>query len=109
MPIDYNIYIHSDAWKQKRQQRLDLDNHTCQMCGATDKLEVHHITYDTLGFERMEDLITLCEKCHTKVHSAQSYAWCFKHHRYPNKGIEIWVKSKEKRRKKNARKKGAKK
>lgn len=97
--VDYDSYIHSAQWQDKRKQRLAIDDFKCQMCGNKDNLEVHHVTYDRLGNENMDDIITLCDKCHTKVHSAQSLAWCFKHHRYPNKGIEKWVTGKEKRNK----------
>ena len=95
--VSYESYIRSCAWQDKRKQRLAIDDFKCQMCGNKENLEVHHVTYDRLGNESMDDLITLCERCHTKVHSAQSLAWCFNHHRYPNKGIEKWVKGKERR------------
>jgi len=35
-------------------------------------LEVHHLTYDRLGDERMDDLEVLCPDCHRKAHGA---AW----------------------------------
>jgi len=67
--INYNDYISSPAWKKKRGQRILIDNKTCQMCGATNVLlNVHHITYDSLGNEDMKDLITLCVPCHARVH-----------------------------------------
>lgn len=62
----YEKYIHSKAWRSKADSRLDLDNHICQVCGnaATD---VHHLTYDRFGHEKMEDLVSLCRKCHQKA------------------------------------------
>ena len=101
--VDYNKYMKSPEWAKKRKERLELDGYKCQMCGTTEKLEVHHIKYDTLGNENMDDLITLCEHCHTKVHSAKSLSWCFKHNRFPNKGIEKWVKGKKRRKAKRER------
>jgi 5-methylcytosine-specific restriction endonuclease McrA len=59
--------MRSPEWHRKRQQRLKLDHNTCQKCGATSKeyrLEVHHLNYDRLFHERMEDLQTLCILCH---------------------------------------------
>ena len=54
-----------------RKYALKRDNYTCQECGATENLQVHHIkakkfhpelTYD------LDNLITLCKKCHLKAH-----------------------------------------
>lgn len=105
---DYDEYIHSEAWSKKRQERLRIDGFKCQRCGATEKLEVHHVTYNTLGNENMNDLITLCELCHTKIHAVDSLSWCLKHKRYPNKGVEIWAKKKMRRGKKSGKSRGKK-
>jgi hypothetical protein len=54
-----------------REYVLHRDNHQCQNpnCKNKDKnpiLEVHHLNYRINGAtERPEDLITLCNKCHT--------------------------------------------
>lgn len=54
-----------------REYVLHRDNHKCQTpnCKNKDKnpiLEVHHLNYRINGAtERPEDLITLCNKCHT--------------------------------------------
>ena len=66
--VDYKEYIKSAAWHQKRLARLKKDKYTCQKCGDTESLEVHHLTYAHLGDEPMEDLICLCRACHQKVH-----------------------------------------
>ena len=66
--VDYKEYIKSAAWYQKRLARLKKDKYTCQKCGDTEFLEVHHLTYDNLGDEPMEDLVCLCRACHQKVH-----------------------------------------
>lgn len=49
---------------------LERDNYTCQCCGLTNNLEVHHI----LNYSQYKDLqtdldnaITLCECCHSPV------------------------------------------
>lgn len=70
---EYNQYITSPEWRQKAQQRLKIDNFTCQMCGrGTDEtaLSVHHINYRTFHHENpLTELITLCPGCHEAVHS----------------------------------------
>lgn len=69
----YEQYLLSEAWKQKRKQRLKIDNYKCQMCGCTgtmnNRLTVHHFTYHNLFNEDVEkDLVTLCQVCHKSVH-----------------------------------------
>lgn len=66
--VDYKEYIKSTVWYQKRLARLKKDNYTCQKCGDTEFLEVHHLTYDNLGDEPIEDLICLCRACHQAIH-----------------------------------------
>ena len=65
---DYRDYINSKAWKIKRLERIKLDGYRCQICGTTRRLNVHHLTYIRLGCEDLDDLITLCESCHERVH-----------------------------------------
>lgn len=76
-------YYLSREWRQRRQQRLDLDGHTCQGCGITREqleqlgwppLQVHHknagppsYTYPSFGREQMSDLLTLCSECHDGI------------------------------------------
>jgi hypothetical protein len=60
---EYERYIHSAGWRKTAEERMEMDRHTCCVCGgrATD---VHHLTYDHLGSEPMDDLVSLCRKCH---------------------------------------------
>lgn len=74
---DYEWYIKlSPIWKAKRQERLELDGYACKKCksaGDGKPLHVHHRTYDRFGGrELITDLVTLCEKCHAKVHKLHS-------------------------------------
>jgi hypothetical protein len=70
---DYEIFLLSDYWQGVRQQVLERDSHTCQACGATSHLHVHHLTYAHHGEEHLylEDLITLCKHCHAKEHGIE--------------------------------------
>ncbi|TXH58887.1 MAG: HNH endonuclease [Desulfurellales bacterium] len=71
MNTTYDTYMQSEAWQAKRAQRLAIDNHRCRTCGHTGEtwpLQVHHITYERLGGEDVEnDLITLCSACHEAI------------------------------------------
>jgi len=57
-----------------KKRCLDRDNHTCQICGATANLDVHHKDnggYHIKGREtdnNISNLTTLCHRCHLKLH-----------------------------------------
>lgn len=38
----------------------------CELCGATEKLTVHHLSYANLYDEKDDELLTLCWPCHEK-------------------------------------------
>jgi len=71
--VDYETYISSDTWRIVRRLRLQLDKYTCQACYRKNDLEVHHLTYERLGSERLEDLITLCVRCHNDAEELKRY------------------------------------
>jgi hypothetical protein len=58
----------------KRKAALERDNHTCQHCGTQNDLQVHHIdgngttTPKEQRNNALENLLTLCRGCHTRVH-----------------------------------------
>ncbi len=54
---------------------LCRDKHTCKMCKkTTEKLHVHHVIWRTNGGSDLpENLLTLCEKCHLKVHKNEKF------------------------------------
>lgn len=64
---EYQQYINSPTWKQKRAAALERAQHRCQVCGFSKwsrKLEVHHLTYERFQRERPEDLMVVCVQCH---------------------------------------------
>ena len=58
------------GFANSRAHALDRDNYTCQHCGAKNtRLEVHHILFRSQGgSDDLDNLITLCEKCHNNLH-----------------------------------------
>ena len=64
---EYLDYLKSPQWKEKRKKVLARDKWTCQRCGGRGS-DVHHITYERFGRERLSDLETLCRECHTTEH-----------------------------------------
>jgi hypothetical protein len=64
----YESYMKSPAWKKKREQALKYHGKFCHLCKTPFSLHVHHLHYDTLYKEKMEDLMVLCKACHEGVH-----------------------------------------
>ncbi|MCG9127276.1 HNH endonuclease [Candidatus Poribacteria bacterium] len=64
--MNYMTYIRSSEWKEKRKTKLEDCNSKCECEGGCvrEATQVHHLHYDTLGNESLEDLQALCAKCH---------------------------------------------
>ena len=68
MFIEPQSYYQSPRWQQLRTERLILDNHRCRMCNAPAQA-VHHRRYPkVMGDEVVEDLTSLCHRCHHNHH-----------------------------------------
>ncbi len=67
----YGDYLHTVEWETTRQRALEHHGRYCHDCQATAFLEVHHLTYDNKGREKMGDLAVLCDKCHEKRHAGR--------------------------------------
>src|SRR5262249_39716457 len=67
----YAAYLKSAKWKKIRYAVLKRDGFTCSKCGGKFNLQVHHLTYDHIGEELLEDLKTLCRDCHTFQHKGE--------------------------------------
>lgn len=57
-------------FSSRREAILHRDKYTCQLCGKKHtRLEVHHIVYRSQGgTDNENNLITLCEDCHSDIH-----------------------------------------
>ncbi len=66
----YSKYLHTKEWVSKRN-KIREERKCCELCGSTDKLQVHHLTYENLGNEKDEDLMLLCENCHNLEHKGK--------------------------------------
>lgn len=68
-PVRYQDYLRSARWKRKARAARQRAGYLCQLCNKADwPLEVHHRTYERLGFELPGDLIALCGECHGRHH-----------------------------------------
>lgn len=64
----YPQYLQTWHWRMTREAAIERAGGTCQLCGETAGLQVHHNNYDSLFDERPEDLVVLCRHCHAKFH-----------------------------------------
>lgn len=65
----YKFYLTTPHWQKVRARALKHAKNTCQKCGKKGGvLDVHHLTYGTLGRERIRDTEVLCRPCHKSLH-----------------------------------------
>lgn len=66
--IDYNLYLQSSKWKDKRLKVLKRDNYICQSCLFSKATQVHHLTYENVFNENCFELTSVCKPCHENIH-----------------------------------------
>jgi 5-methylcytosine-specific restriction endonuclease McrA len=68
----YKDLLLSEKWLAKRLQVFKRDGYRCKSCGTNQHLNCHH-TYYITGKKPWEyclsSLTTLCQTCHTRLHS----------------------------------------
>lgn len=63
------IRLDSESYRKLHQHVLERDGWRCQACGSMRNLQVHHLQLRSqLGSDTHENLITLCAKCHARMH-----------------------------------------
>lgn len=69
-------YLKSAQWNELRLERLRIAQNKCEHCGSTKQLQCHHITYERLTQEHIDDLAILCggsNGCHQRIHDLLGY------------------------------------
>lgn len=69
----YYMYLSSPEWKAKRKLVFERDNNVCRVCEKSNASEVHHLTYENVFNEALEDLISICHECHKGIHQPPSF------------------------------------
>ena len=60
--------LRGDAYRARRQEALERDQHRCVRCGSCG-LQVHHrVKRSVARDDRLQNLETLCERCHDNEH-----------------------------------------
>jgi 5-methylcytosine-specific restriction endonuclease McrA len=71
------IRLERENYRQLRQQILNRDGWRCQFCSTMSNLEVHHQAFRSLSGEDTEqNLITLCQACHSGVQESGICGGC---------------------------------
>lgn len=70
--MPYDEYLKTQEWAAIREQALERDGRRCRACNSDTKLNVHHRTYERRGCEFLNDLTTLCQRCHEHFHKRMS-------------------------------------
>lgn len=66
MNAAYQRYLHSDTWRDIRDAVRRRDHYRCRVCNSRRQIQCHHRVYpQVLGTEPLEDLITMCDDCHS--------------------------------------------
>ena len=75
-----------ENWPEIREQVFKRDKYRCQNCGASGvRLNCHHIVpLNKGGTNQLSNLISLCEKCHAKIHPGMTE---FEHYHEANSKV----------------------
>jgi 5-methylcytosine-specific restriction endonuclease McrA len=68
---DYEAYLLSPEWDDKRALVLKRARGVCEGCGEVPATEVHHLTYSHVGNELLWQLVAVCRNCHARVHGIE--------------------------------------
>ncbi len=67
----YNNYQKGRHFLAFRKRALVERSKVCERCGSSELLQVHHLTYERLGNELMDDVEVVCRKCHQELHGRE--------------------------------------
>ena len=88
----YEQQLNDIRWKFKADNIRIRDKHQCRLCGAKDiVLDVHHIRYiygRALWDYDDGDLVTLCRKCHDRIHDELNFESLERGDYFYNKGLK---------------------
>lgn len=65
----YHEYLKSSHWRNFKKRYFASHPRLCAVCGSSEKIELHHVSYERLGNEREDsDVKPLCRPCHEVTH-----------------------------------------
>jgi phage terminase large subunit GpA-like protein len=66
--MSYRQYMQSEQWARVKAAYYARHRQQCRACGSKQHIDLHHRSYDRMGYETDRDLVPLCESCHAVVH-----------------------------------------
>ena len=70
---EYERYLLSAEWKFLRDLVTIRAGSLCERCGISYIHSVHHLTYERIFHESLEDLQGVCYACHKYLHGYGDY------------------------------------
>lgn len=70
----YNRLLEDKRWKEFRLKVLSERGCSCEYCGSTEIIQIHHTEYvkGRLPWEYdIKDMRVLCKRCHQRIHNIQ--------------------------------------
>lgn len=67
----YETYLKSKKWTDFKAKVIGMRGFNCELCKSQKNIQLHHLTYERLGKEDINDVMILCKKCHEKAHKLQ--------------------------------------
>ena len=67
----YQEYLQSPQWDEKRTKVLKRAGNICEGCGDERATQIHHRTYQHLFDEFLFELVALCPTCHARIHAEE--------------------------------------
>ncbi len=64
----YARYMTSREWAIRKRPVKERSGGVCERCKINPSTAVHHLTYERIYRERLEDLQDICEACHSFIH-----------------------------------------
>lgn len=64
MSVDYQSYLASREWSLLREQVRERSRNECERCWVAPQQAVHHMTYENVGHETLDELLAVCNPCH---------------------------------------------
>jgi len=70
--MNYKKYLNSEYWSLVRKSMHEITGNKCEICGGSESLNIHHLSYENRGKETLDDLVCLCQRCHEVMHTYES-------------------------------------
>lgn len=61
---EYHKYLASREWALLKNAVNERSKGGCERCGIGKHEATHHLTYERIGKESLDDLVGICEDCH---------------------------------------------